>query len=168
MNSKKQIIIQALVITLFAPAISGSIEIRQEPYTFRMAMAQDVTTDTFVISEKSHTMNQDVVTSRFSPVYFDLGSANLSPVAEERIVSDLESCRGTKRTPLFVTGHACQLGTEKSNQILSMQRAKTVTQFLWNHDVVVAGVQGKGTQQPVTQDFRELWKNRRVEITMQP
>lgn len=168
MNSKKQIIIQTLVVILLTPAISGSMEIRQDLYTFRMAMTQDVTTDTFVISEKSQAMAKTVVTCRFVPVYFNLGSVKLASIAEERILSDLESCRSAHMAPLLITGHACQLGTEKTNQILSMQRAKTVAKFLRNHGAVVSKVQGKGAYQPVTRDFKELYKNRRVEITMQP
>ena len=168
MNSKKQIIIQSLVITLLAPAISGSMEIHQEPYTFRMAMALDVTTDTFVINEKSQAKAKTVVTCRFAPVYFDLGSASLLPVVEKKIVSELESCSDMHMPPLLITGHACQRGREKSNQILSLQRAKTVARFLRNQGIAVATVKGEGAGQPVTQDVRELWKNRRVEISIQP
>jgi outer membrane protein OmpA-like peptidoglycan-associated protein len=69
---------------------------------------------------------------------------------------------------LQVTGHACHLGPEKFNQILSRQRANNVARFLQDHGFAVATVQGKGSGQPVTDDPKEYFKNRRVEITLRP
>jgi outer membrane protein OmpA-like peptidoglycan-associated protein len=51
-------------------------------------------------------------------VLFELGSAVLQPMAAETLLSDLKQCEGMDMT-LQVTGHACQLGPEKFNQILS-------------------------------------------------
>ena len=168
MNTKKQIILSALVFTLLIPAISGALEIRQEPYTYRMAMVRDVTTDTFVIIDRLPSNEDLAISCRISLVYFELGSASLSTVAAETILSDLKRCEGMYMAPLQVIGHACQLGSEKLNQTLSLQRARTVANFLQKRCFNVVTVQGKGSQQPITHDFREFYKNRRVEITTQP
>jgi len=68
---------------------------------------------------------------------------------------------------LQVTGHACQLGPEQFNKTLALRRAKTVGRFLQDHGFAVATVLGKGSGQPVTDDPKEYFKNRRVEITVQ-
>jgi len=69
---------------------------------------------------------------------------------------------------LQVIGHACQLGPKKLNQTLSRQRAKAVARFLQGHGFPVATVKGKGSEQPVADDPKEFFKNRRVEITLRP
>ena len=168
MNTKKLIILSALVITLLLPATSGALEIRQEPYAYRMAMVRDVTTNTFVIIERMPSNEDPAISCRISLVYFELGSASLSTVAAETILSDLKRCEGMYLAPLQVVGHACQLGPEKVNQTLSLQRAKTVAHFLRNQGFTVATVQGKGSQQPITHDSQEFHKNRRVEIVTLP
>lgn len=168
MNAKRQIILSALVFTLLVPAISGALEIRQEPYTYRMAMTRDVITDTFVIREREPSKENPAMSCRVSPVYFELGSAKLFPIAAETLLSDIKRCEGMQEKPIQVIGHACQIGQEKLNQILSQQRAKVVADFLHNHGFKVATVQGQGSQRPVTHNSREFYKNRRVEITMQP
>ena len=168
MNTKKQIIILSLVTTLLIPITSGAIEIRQELFSFRMAMTRDVTTDTFVISEGSQFKKNPAISCRLSLVYFELGSAALSPVAAETLLSDMKRWEGIQKDPLRIIGHACQLGPEKLNQTLSLQRAKTVADFLRNRGFNVATVQGKGSQHPVTHYSQEFYKNRRVEIMVQP
>ena len=168
MNTKKQIIISALVTPLLIPIPSGAVEIRQEPYTFRMALVRDLTTDTFVISERSLPKNNPVISYRLSLVYFELGCASLSQVTAETLLSDMKRCEGIQKDPLLVIGHACQLGSEKLNQPLSLQRARAVADFLRNHDFGWITIQGKGSQHPVTHDSQEFYKNRRVEITTLP
>jgi outer membrane protein OmpA-like peptidoglycan-associated protein len=100
-------------------------------------------------------------------VLFELGSADLQPVAAETLLSNLKRC-GAMDMALQVTGHACRLGPEQLNQILSLQRAGTVARFLQDHGFTVKTVQGKGSRQPVTDDPKEFFKNRRVEITLLP
>lgn len=168
MNTKTKIILSALVSMLLIPEISGALEIRQEPYTYQMAMVRDVTTDTFVIGEREPSGDIPAYNCRISLVYFELGSAVLKPMAAEMLLSDLKRCEGMDRASLQVIGHACQLGPEKLNQTLSLQRAGTVARFLQDHGFTVATVQGKGSQQPVTGNPKEFFKNRRVEITVRP
>ena len=167
MNTKIKIIFSALVSILLIPELSGALEIRQEPYTYQMAMVRDVTTDTFVISEREPSGDVPAYNCHIAQVLFELGSAVLQPMAAETLLSDLKRCEAMDMI-LQVIGHACQLGPEKFNQILSLQRARTVARFLQEHGFAVSTVQGKGAQQPVTDDPKEYFKNRRVEITIRP
>ena len=167
MNTKTKIIFSALVSMLLIPELSGALEIRQEPYNYQMAMIRDVTMDTFVISEREQFLKDvPAYRCRIARVLFALGSEVLQPMAAETLLSDLKQCPGVNMI-LQVTGHACRLGPEQVNQTLSLQRAMTVAGFLKDHGFTVATIQGKGSQQPVTDDPKEYFKNRRVEITVQ-
>ncbi len=167
MNTTTKIIFAALISMLLIPKNSGALEIRQEPYTYQMAMVRDVTTNTFVIGEWDSSRGVPAYRCRIAQVLFELGSAVLQPMAAEMLLSDLKQCEGTDMA-LQVIGHACQLGPEQFNQTLSLQRAKNVARFLQDHGFAVATVQGKGAEQPVTDDSKEYFKNRRVEITLRP
>jgi len=161
MKIKRKIILSSLVSMLLIPKISGALEIRQEPYTYQMAMVRDVTTDTFVIGEGGSSRDVPAYRCCIAQVLFELGSADLQPMAAETLLSDLKQCEGMDMA-LQVTGHACQLGPEQLNQTLSLQRARSVARFLQDHGFAVATVQGKGAGQPVTDDPNEFFKNRRV------
>ena len=168
MNTKTKIIFSALISMLLIPELSGALEIRQKPYTYQMAMVRDVTTDTFVIGERKPFLKDvPAYRCRIAHVLFDLGSADLQPMAAETLLSDLKQCEAMDMA-LLVTGHACQRGPEQVNQTLSLQRAMTVAGFLKDHGFTVATVQGKGSEQPVTDDPKEFFKNRRVEILIKP
>ncbi len=167
MKIKITIILAALFLLILLPAISGALEIRQEPCTYQMAMVRDVTTNTFVIGERESFKDVPAYSCHITQVLFELGSAVLRPMAAETLLSDLKQCQGLDMA-LQVTGHACQLGPEQLNQTLSLQRAQAVARFLQDHGFAVASVQGKGAGQPVTNDPGEFFKNRRVEITVRP
>lgn len=167
MNTTTKIIFAALISMLLIPEFSGALEIRQEPYTYQMAMVRDVTTNTFVIGEWESSRGGPAYRCRIAQVLFELGSAELRPIAAETLLSDLKQCEGMDMA-LQVTGHACQLGPEQLNQILSRQRAEAVARFLQEHGFAVASVQGKGAGHPATNDPGEYFKNRRVEITVRP
>ncbi|WP_457577339.1 OmpA family protein [Desulfomarina sp.] len=167
MNTTTKIIFAALISMLLIPKISGALEIRQELYTYRMAMVRDVTTNTFVIGERVSSRGVPAYRCHIAQVLFEMGSAVLQPMVAETLLSDLIRCEGMDMA-LQVTGHACQFGPEQLNQTLSRQRAETVARFLQEHGFAVASVQGKGAEQPVTDDPKEYFKNRRVEITLRP
>jgi len=167
MNTTTKIIFAALISMLLIPEISGAMEIRQESYTYQMAMVRDVITNTFVIGEWESSRGVPAYRCHIAQVLFELGSAVLQPMAAETLLSDLNRCQGLDMA-LQVTGHACLLGPEQLNQSLSLQRAKNVARFLKDHGFTVATILGKGAEQPVTDDPGEYFKNRRVEITVRP
>lgn len=168
MDANKQIILLALAAILLIPTQSESIEVRQEPYLFRLPMTQDVTSTTFVICEHSKMKRVGTTTFRISLGYFDLDSAVLSPITAEAILSSLRRNNISQKTSLSVTGYTCALGTESRNHELSLQRAIAVADFLRGHGFMVATVEGKGASNPITNNPQEFYKNRRVEITALP
>jgi len=170
MKTKQKIILSALMITFMIPVPSGAkdINIRQEQYTFLMAIARDVNTDTFVITEQLHSGTNHALNCFLTLVYFELGSARLSPLASKNLLADIQKCKDMQSIPLQIIGHTCKLGPEQFNQTLSLQRARTVARFLRINGLKVGTVQGKGSEQPISYDPWEFNLNRRVEVTILP
>lgn len=144
----------------------GAHEIREEMYEYDKMLTRRVSCVTFVIAEES-TARRSKYVCYVSTIPFEFGSAVLSAVAKRKILSDLKRCEVSSKLPLTVTGHTCTLGSEKLNEVLSLQRAEVVASFLQEHGFVAATVVGKGSQIPFTDTATELYKNRRVEITQQ-
>ena len=174
-NIKNQIAILTMIALLLPPTLSTAIEIRQERYKFLMTATQDVTHETFVVTEfqsprKIDLSNKDAPLKTFpiachiSVAHFQKDSSILSSKDANTILSDLQKCRITQDTLLITTGYTCELGPDHLNQALSLQRAKTVASFLRNHGFIVAVVQGKGSLNPISHDPLDFFKNRRVEI----
>jgi outer membrane protein OmpA-like peptidoglycan-associated protein len=90
-------------------------------------------------------------------VYFDLGSARLSPDAGKQLLMDLRKCCAT--SPLYLTGYTCSIGSENQNLKLSRNRAEAVAVLLRRNGFKVASVKGKGMMFGNTPE-----SNRRVEI----
>ena len=168
MKTKDKIMILALATILLTPTRPESMEVRQEMYRFRMTMTRDVTSTTFVISDHPKLKKIKAVSISLPLVHFELGSAVLSSAAAETILFNLKQQGIASRIPLRVTGHTCELGSEKQNQNLSLKRAKTVADFLSDHGFMAVTVQGKGAKNPITNNVQEFYKNRRVEITTRP
>lgn len=187
---KKIITLSALVIISglwFSPFAFGQTKtktytIKQEEYTYKMPVTQTVIAETFVITEgskpdkktyskKNKNLDSNIADTSasknaqkntvFSTCLFHFDSSTLVPLEAEKILAVL-SKREIKKTPLVVTGYTCSLGPDEHNQPLSLQRAKAVADLLRRHGFTVATVQGRGAQNPVTNDFRQLHLNRRV------
>ena len=144
----------------------GAHEIREEMYGYDKMLTRSVSCVTFVIAEKSTVRNLKAVCF-VSTIPFEFGSAVLSAVAKRKILTDLRRCDVSSKSHLTVTGHTCTIGSAKLNEVLSLQRAEEVASFLQKHGFTAATVMGKGSQIPLTDSARELYKNRRVEITQQ-
>ena len=175
MNTKNQIAILTMIALLLPPTLSTAMEIRQESYKFHMAAVQDVTHETFVVTKLQSPPKIDLsksdaplktfpIACHISVVHFQKDSSILSSEDANTILSDLKKCRITQDTLLITTGYTCKLGPDHFNQALSLQRAKTVADFLRNHGFIVAVVQGKGSLNPISHDPLDFFKNRRVEI----
>ncbi len=95
----------------------------------------------------------------FPVVYFELGSARLSPDAGNKLLMDLrECCAGC---PLYLTGYTCSLGIESQNLKLSRSRAEAVATMLRRNGYKVVSVEGKGMIDSSTPE-----SSRRVEIKL--
>ncbi len=147
-------------------AAFAALEIREEAYEYDKMLTRRVSCVTFVIAEESTARNLKAVCF-VSTIPFEFGSAVLSAVAKKNILTDLRRCEVSSKSHLTVTGHTCTIGSEKLNEVLSLQRAEEVASFLQKHGFTAATVMGKGSQIPLTDSARELYKNRRVEITQQ-
>jgi len=168
MKIKHQIIISALTALLLTPTKSEAVVVRQELYRFQMTMTQDVTNKTFLICDQHQLQEKPATGFRLNFVHFELGSAVLSAVRAETMLSDLKLHGITSKMPLAVIGYTCMLGPDQFNQQLSLRRADAVADFLRDHGFVVANVQGQGATHPITYNLLEFYKNRRVQITVCP
>lgn len=162
-----------LIGIMLAPACSLALEIGQEMYTYLMAVTQNVTCKTFVISEISSAHPKPV--TRFSStgsrpltLYFQFNSSVPAPAEISRLITGLKRRGISSDMPLKITGHACELGKDQYNQALSLRRARTVADLLLASGFTVAVVAGRGSRNPLTTDPEQYPLNRRVEISPVP
>ena len=132
-----------------------------------MFETQDVNCETFVIDEFPPFKTLPRASCYLPVVHFELGRVVLSAAVGENIISGLRRCGISHNDPLVVTGHTCEFGPEKLNQVLSQQRAENVADLLLKHGFHVAMAQGKGSQETISHDPDEFSVNRRVEISLQ-
>lgn len=140
------------------------MEIRQQDFTFDMAITQNAKSETFIITEGSTSITKLSESCQMLMIYFQKESSSLSPEAAQEIIAKIRKNGVLPNTPLMITGYTCKLGTDKLNQDLSQKRAKTVAEILQGHGYPTIKVQGKGAQNPITHVPQEFYKNRRVEI----
>ena len=100
-------------------------------------------------------------------VHFHLGSAVPTVSEKQSFLNELRRCGISQTASLRVTGYTCSLGTEQVNRILSVHRAWEVATLLRSHGYIVKGedVEGRGEENPLTNDRQIYAINRRVEIS---
>ncbi|HEY3886173.1 MAG TPA: OmpA family protein [Vicinamibacterales bacterium] len=117
--------------------------------------------------------NDKEIRVRFgAEVLFDTGKYDLKPAAQESLNELAALLRGYPAHPIVIEGHTDNVGTEKSNQLLSENRAKSVKSWLVAQGQVPGlciSTAGFGATQPVagndTAEGRQ--KNRRVEVKIE-
>lgn len=149
---------------LLAPTLSAAMEVRQETVNFHMATTQDVVCETFVLTDLPWSQKVPQNTCQLPLIHFQKGRSTLIPAEASSFLAALQQCRITQDTPLTITGYTCELGPDQLNQTLSLQRANTVANLLRTRGYVVATVQGKGSQNPISHDPQRFSNNHRVEI----
>jgi len=157
---KSKIITIAGMFLMFATQ-SWGLEIRQDLYSYTSTLNTTVhipAHQTFVI-ERQPSFSPRPECRPFPVVYFDLGSAWLSPDAGSKLMMDLGECCAS--CPLYLIGYTCSLGLENQNQKLSMHRAEAVASLLRKNGYKVASIEGKGML-----DGNNYDGNRRVEIQL--
>jgi len=120
------------------------LEIRQDSYSYPPAINTPVQIpihQTFIIDGRP-SFYPEPEGRPFPVVYFDLGSARLSPDAGKQLLMDLRKCCAT--CPLYLTGYTCSIGSEKQNLKLSKNRAEAVAAMLRRNGFKVASVKGEG------------------------
>jgi outer membrane protein OmpA-like peptidoglycan-associated protein len=178
MNNRKSIksVFAVLILTCISahPIIAATLTIREDTARFHSDTVRYPAANTFVIVSAGEKHNQAcsgpyVDSCRQLPAaHFQLGSATLTSSERQTLLDDLRRCEITKTTPLHVTGYACQMGIEKANRVLSLHRAWVVAGILQaiGYTIEDQDIQGKGEEQPLTNDPEKFAMNRRVEISL--
>ena len=139
------------------------LEIRQDFYSYPPVINTPVQIphhQTFIIDGRPSFYAEPE--SRPLPVvYFDLGSARLSPDAGKQLLMDLRKC--CPASPLYLTGYTCSIGSENQNLKLSRNRAEAVAAMLRKNGFKVASVKGEGKGKGMMYGNTPE-SNRRVEI----
>ena len=186
--------ITVLVATMIPATGMTAMSVEQQDYIFKMGITLDIPISTFVIGEitsvkqlrppseiptieknKTHLAirkRESIVTgekqnenvqSVIPPVFFDLSSSTLPKEAEEKILDALAK-KADITTNLIITGYTCDLGAQKVNDVLALQRATVVADLLQTHGYRFVTVTGKGKQSYVSRDPEMRHLNRRVEF----
>jgi len=160
----QKIVLISGVFFMFTSSVSHPVwglEIRQDFYSYPPAINTPVQIpfhQTFIIAGQPSFYARPE--SRPLPVvYFDLGSARLSPDAGNKLLMEMrECCAGC---PLYLTGYTCSIGIESRNLKLSRYRAEAVATELRRNGYKVASAKGKGMI-----DSSSPESSRRVEIKL--
>ncbi|MFH2124568.1 MAG: hypothetical protein ABIJ50_13940, partial [Pseudomonadota bacterium] len=120
-QAKKQAQKIFLIIGIFFMLTSPvfGFEIRQDLYSYSSVINTPVQIpihQTFIIARQPSFYARPE-SRPFPVVYFDLGSAWLSPDASNKLLKDLQECCAS--CPLYLTGYTCSLGIENQNLKLS-------------------------------------------------
>jgi outer membrane protein OmpA-like peptidoglycan-associated protein len=147
-------------------------EIRQERFPLLSEIVQVTDRETFVltgtINHRQAACGEKVTDAtdacQLPVVHFQLGSAELSKIEQDALLTALAQCTIAPYTGLIVIGHTCSLGTDARNRILSRERAEQVAAVLRAHSYTVSRLEGKGSYYPLP--GTELASNRRVELAL--
>jgi outer membrane protein OmpA-like peptidoglycan-associated protein len=105
-----------------------------------------------------------------SDVSFDTGSAIIKPQMRAVLDPFAASLHDDAKAQLTIVGHTDSTGSEASNNLLSVQRAQSVRDYLAARGVASTRIQidGRGEREPVADNTSDAGraKNRRVEILL--
>ena len=157
---------------LLAPAPLWARVIRPASLSLVAGPVRLAVGDNFLITGTSGSIRQacaEEATNAAAPcplpvILFPLGSAEPESGETDQLLTGLNHCQVSQTTPLSVTGHTCNLGTEAANLRLSRQRAEQVATLLRDHGYTVATVSGKGATEPVSTNPTKRHLNRRVTL----
>jgi outer membrane protein OmpA-like peptidoglycan-associated protein len=103
-------------------------------------------------------------------VFFDVGKATVSARGLATIREAATAARKPDVKAIEVTGHSDRAGSDRSNEALSLRRARAVRDLLVKQGVpkAIISVQGLGETKPfmATEDGARAPENRRVEIVV--
>ncbi|MCK5243617.1 OmpA family protein, partial [bacterium] len=106
-------------------------------------------------------------------ILFDFNQAELKPGMFRKIkkVADLARAADAGKTKIYIAGHTDEIGTDKHNFELSLQRANMVMRYLVEEEGLSSAnmrMKGYGKTRPLIQGetAKSQAQNRRVEITL--
>jgi OOP family OmpA-OmpF porin len=100
--------------------------------------------------------------------FFDFDKSNLKPEAQAKLDDLVGKTKGISLEVIIATGHTDAVGSDGSNQKLSVNRSEAVKSYLVGKGIEKNRVytEGKGEKQPVADNktAEGRAKNRRVEV----
>lgn len=101
-------------------------------------------------------------------ISFDVGSAAIKPELRAVLDAFANSLRGDANARVLIVGHTDSTGSEATNNALSLERAKSVRDFIADHGAPSVRIEtaGRGEREPVADNSTDAGRarNRRVEI----
>lgn len=169
-------VLTVVVLTAVAhPLLAATAVIQEETTKFHSETIRYPVTNTFLIKpwtakHRQACNGREVGSKKFCRlpmVHFQLGSAKLTSSQKQTLLDGLQQCAVLKTTSLHVTGYTCSLGSQEENRVLSLRRAAEVGGILRANGYTVKkqDIQGRGDENPLTNDQRNFATNRRVEIS---
>lgn len=105
---------------------------------------------------------------RLNNVFFETGSANLSPASYSELDRVVLLLNQQSSINIEIEGHTDNVGSDEANKQLSQQRAEVVKQYLVSKGIIANRLQAKGygSAQPVGDNTTETGRslNRRTEL----
>lgn len=127
-----------------------------------------VSIDTISSIASAPVQKDSTVAFVFDDVLFDTNSSNLTPTFIERLDSLSASIRKYENYTIRIVGHTDNSGSERSNAMLSQERAEAVAEHLaaTGIDRKVITAEGRGSSEPVGENASAegRQKNRRVQV----
>jgi outer membrane protein OmpA-like peptidoglycan-associated protein len=103
-------------------------------------------------------------------VNFATNKFDINQESEKQLNQLLEWMKKNEKTRIQVSGHTDNVGSKESNQTLSMNRAKAVTQYLIDNGIDKSRIRyrGYGSNYALADNTNEMGRamNRRVEVTI--
>jgi OmpA-OmpF porin, OOP family len=100
--------------------------------------------------------------------FFDFGKSALKPEAQAKLADLVDKTKGISLEVVIAVGHTDAVGSDASNQKLSIARSEAVKKFLTSKGIEANRVytEGKGEKQPAADNktAEGRAKNRRVEV----
>ncbi len=105
---------------------------------------------------------------RLNNIFFEYGKATLKPESFPELDRTVEFLKNNPSMEIEIAGHTDNIGSEKTNQILSQKRAQSVADYIISHGIDSARLKvvGYGESRPIAfnTDEEGRAKNRRVEF----
>ena len=109
-------------------------------------------------------------TVRLNNIFFETGKADLKTSSYAELDRVVKFLNNNPNVTIEISGHTDNVGSKSTNQTLSQQRAKSVTEYLISKGVDASRLQSKGygMEKPVADNSTEQGRtlNRRVEFTI--
>ena len=124
--------------------------------------------DDEILKDLSFTEKEEGISLTINNLKFKANSSELLSSENSKLKILLETLKKIEERSFMIIGHTALAGTEDERMKLSLERAKTIAEYLSNNGIDKDKIfyAGKGANEPVAPNDTEenMQKNRRVEI----